>query len=296
VPKLWVFDDVPQYGNKENWGRHLHQIALARGWDARMFTRADEVGGGYTFVRCRQHPPEIDADKAIFEAIKDHTILIPDIHQLRVYEDKVMQYLLFGEFMPKTYFSIDREEANEFAETVPLPVISKSREGSNSANVRVLRTREATRHECNQVFTQGFDINLGRKQQGYILWQKFLANDGDYRVTRMGRQSIMWKRFIRSEAEPFASGSGKLMYLPDGLNEEQEQCMADANAFFARTNTKWCALDMQFDRDECQWKILEMTTGWPWGVFTDHVIVGTKRNGLDAWPMLLDDIESGFFG
>jgi predicted ATP-grasp superfamily ATP-dependent carboligase len=72
--------------------------------------------------------------------------------------------------------------------------------------------------------------------------------------------------------------------------------LADANEFFEKAGTKWCAVDMKRDHDDGKWKVLETTTGWPWGVFTDHVIVGTKRNGLDAWPMLLEDIESGVFG
>jgi hypothetical protein len=43
-----------------------------------------------------------------------------------------------------------------------------------------------------------------------------------------------------------------------------------------------------------------MTTGWPWGVFTDHRLYTadgacTGRPGLDAWQTFLDDLESGYF-
>lgn len=300
--RLYCFDDVPQ-GNWQNWGRHLHEVARKRGIDARLFSRADEVEEGdkyYAFFHLRQHPPELAADKEIVYTIADRVTLVPDLTQLRVYENKIAQALTFGEWMPRTWFVDDLEKARALAESIELPIISKAAEGSNSLNVRFIRTREALQKEVEAAFGAGIPISLGRQQSGYVLWQEFLANnDGDYRVTCVGSHRIMWKRFNRSEAEPFASGSGKIEYLHKGLNDEQRECLATANAFFDAVGTKWCALDMKRDASGA-WKVLESTTAWPWGVFTDHELLTrdgelSGRPGIDAWETFLDDIESGYF-
>jgi glutathione synthase/RimK-type ligase-like ATP-grasp enzyme len=259
------------------------------GHDARMFTRTNEVEGGYCFMHLRQYPPGIDRDREVAEELHKRTTLIPDIAQVRLYEDKEKQVEAFGEWMPETQIFRSREEVRY----LEFPFVSKSRTGASSINVRMVRSRSQADREIDFVFGGGLKIHKGM-QQGYLIWQRFLnGNPGDYRVIRIGRQHMILRRWNRDD-KPMASGSGKFTSIVD-LDEETAEVLQTSKLFFDQVQTRWCGIDLAQDPDTLEWKVLESTVGWTFKAYLDCRFIGTDFYGRDTWTVFLNELEAGVF-
>jgi hypothetical protein len=292
---LWCLDDIG------GWGRDLHAEATRRGWTARLFRCAADVDvfDGYAFMRVNQTPPRIRIEKATAEGLHvTPLVLIPDITQLRLYDDKLAQSIAFSNWMPPTlvFRSLDNAQrlASFAVDSLGLPFVSKSSEGSASHNVRLIRTGEEAVRELAAAFgPHGIQARYS-VQHGYVIWQKFLpGNDYDYRVVAVGRQRLILRRHNRDDV-PFASGSGRCQPVTT-LDAETSDVLEAANEFFAGAQTKWCGIDLVRDLDTRAWKVLETTLGWKQPAYAGCAFIGTSFMGADIWRVLCDEIDAGVF-
>lgn len=291
---LWCLDDAG------GWGRALQSKALARGWNARLFSSCVDVDehDGYAFMRLNQTPPRINHEKATAEGLNaTPLVLIPDITQLRLYDDKLQQALTFSKWMPPTLVFRALDNAERLAafavDCLGLPFISKTSEGSASHNVRLIKTRTDAAGEAVAAFGPGIPARYTR-QEGYLLWQRFLpGNAYDYRVIAVGRQRLILRRYNRDDL-PFASGSGRCEPVV-ALDVETEHVLETANRFFADAKTNWCGIDLVRDPDSLEWKLLEVTLGWKLSAYAPCKFFGTPFTGADIWRVLCDEIEAGAF-
>lgn len=280
------------YAERSRWGEHAAAAARARGWQARMFTDASAVGGGYAFMHPRQHPPDIGHDQAVAERVHQRARLIPDIGQIRVYEDKVAQAERYAAFMPETLIARSPDDALTWLQTCRYPFVSKAACGSSSRNVRLIGNRVHAEREIELAFGTGIAINRRRVQRGYLLWQRFLSgNTHDYRVIAVGRQRMLIRRANRP-GTAFASGSGAFEAVVS-LDEESAAVLEAANAFFAAAVAGWCGIDLVRDDTTGEWRVLETTTGWPDAFNERGVFIGHAGR---IWDVLIEEIESGAFG
>ena len=281
--KLWCFNDP------KGWGRDLCKAAIERGHKARLFTSPEGVDGGYCFMHIRQYAPDIGIDQSMAEALNDRTTLIPDIDQIRLYEDKEKQHQTFSHWMPETRIF----HSNDEVEYLRFPFVSKSKTGAASINVRLIQNRAEADWESGLVFGPGLKIHKG-VQRGYLIWQRLLeGNPGDYRVIRIGRQHMMLRRWNRAN-KPMASGSGKFTAITE-LDDETAAVLETSKQFFDEFRTKWCGIDLVQDPDTLEWKVLESTVGWTFKVYLDCRFIGTDFYGRDTWTVLLNEIEAGAF-
>lgn len=282
--KLWCFDE-----KKYGWGHQLWQCAVHRGIDAEKFRTAESVSGGFSFMRVRQHEPHRTSDQVIAEQVNKQSVLIPDIDQIRLYEDKEKQVGHLGSYLPLTRVFYSADEVDY----LPFPFLSKSREGSASVNVRLVETPEQADREVRDAFSVGIKTRRGI-QRGYLIWQQFLENNrGDYRVIAVGRQRMVLRRWNRNDS-PMASGSGLFTAIKKP-NKEIDEVLAVSDEYFMEARTNWCGLDLVKDHSTNEWKIIETTIAWTPGAYNECRFIGTDRFGCDIWNVLLDEIEAGVF-
>jgi hypothetical protein len=291
------------------WGRAIQAAASARGWDARLFTRAEEVDGGYAFLRIEQQPPRLQEHKAVADALLacGGVRVIPGARQIRWYEDKCAQAADLGAYMPLTRLCYGMEDVESAIAALGFPLVSKSSEGSSCANVRLVKDRAEALAEARAAFGgEGIPMRLGgraHRQAGYLLWQQFLAgNDYMYRVGVCGRFKWMFREGNRPGL-PFASGSG--LYTPvERLAGETAALFEAAGRYCLETGETWAGLDFARDPATGEWKLLETTLAWGMAhpgstlgcVLFDAQGNPTARRGDRLWDALLDEIEAGVFG
>lgn len=293
---LWCFDD------NGGWGKALQAEASGRGHDARLFTDPDDVGEGVAFMRMN-HRPEIRArDKAVMAALaaKPGLVTIPDARGARLYDDKVAQAQELDEWMPQTLVLESAEASRQALGTLGYPFISKATDGASSYNVRLVRDERQAAAEIRFAFEgAGIALKYGQLQQGYLLWQRFLAGNAyDFRVTAIGRERLILRRGNRKDV-PFASGSNQEWVIDDVESDpEALEILRAANRFFEAEGFAWCGTDWVFDRMGQRGeepRLLEVTTAWPLGLMHRHSFVGGKPCE-PFWAAVMDEIEAGAFG
>lgn len=297
------------YGvDKGKWGQQIVQTAADRGMDARLFDENVDPDvfreGDYVFMRLPQWEPELTVGKYLAsEIFKRGVRFIPDFFTLMSYEDKLMQARAYWDWMPKTHViegPCSLGESIIAVNNLGVPFVSKSKEASASANVRLIRTPEEAAKEFMTVMKgDGLDIKIGKgrlgKQKGYLIWQRFCdGNECDYRAVITGRHIMLLRRFNKP-GTPFASGSGHNEPVKEIDSLSLQRVLGTARAFFDRFNLKWNGIDLVYDPAYDEWKILETTLGWSQAAYQDCVYFGTDYRGADIFKVLLDEIAAGVF-
>lgn len=297
--KLWC------YGVDHNkWGQQLCETANRNGLDASVFmTPVPEMKqGDYAFMRIPQNPELAVYGKQVAQELHNRGLkLIPDLFTCMSYEDKLMQVSAYRPYLPytKVLFPTDTvRDAQRDAEELGFPFISKSREGSSSLNVRLVRNMEEALIEYKlAMLGNGISLSGGAVQKEYLIWQKFCRdNPCDYRVCVNGNYTLMLQR-DNAHGRPFASGSGKNRPVnhPD---EFQTGALDKAEEFFDEYKLKWCGIDLVYEYDGCDggtWRVLETTLGWSLRAYDKCTYFGTSIKGKDTWELLVDQIKSGVF-
>lgn len=299
--KLWCFHD------QQEWGRGLAMAAAERGHDAHLFDDPEKPDDGLLFMHMHHHPAVRLKHKRIMAllAMNPNLTLIPSYRASNLYDDKLEQAREFAKWMPKTKVYWAPEPARHALNRglFQFPFVSKATVGASSHNVRLVTSREQADEELRLAFnhSHGISLHYGQFQRGYLLWQKFVAdNKGDVRIIALGNQRLLLERFNRKNL-PFASGSGKLKPITkDNFSPELEGALATADAFFAAEDQKWCGIDMVFDHEEQRWLILETTVGWTLHGYYECEFYEkgkgfTGRMGNEVWPVVLDQMEAGVF-
>jgi len=193
---------------------------------------------------------------------KKNVFLIPQIHESRLYYNKVKQAEAYPAWMPPTWHITSADEAAKKLEEIDFPFVSKSHEGRRSINVRLVKNREEALKEIEaSFFGEGLPMEFGKRQKGYVFWQEFLPdNPYDWRVTVIAKKYAYAIRRQNRKDIPLASGSGFLEYHAD-LNAELEKLLSYAVKFARENNCLLCAVDVLRDRKgrmviceaECTW-------------------------------------------
>lgn len=298
---IWCLDDT-----QSRWGRMLFLEAKSRSWNAQLIKSDDVVNEpGYAFFRIDQFPPLIDKAKNVARSIiaKPGIIPIQSLEEIEDYEDKVRQAQRFGPYMPQFVYETQPFNVQNAISTLGLPVISKAKDGSSCANVRVLNTVQEAMADANAVFGNGIQFRK-HKQKGYLFWQRFLTgNDYIYRVVAVGRYRWLFREWNRP-GQKVASGSG--LYDPISvkvMNDEIRDVLHTTDEFFKAAKTNWMGIDVARDPVTGKWMVLETTLAW--GMYApgsspdcqvltaDGVPHPKGYKGADIWKLLLDEIEEG---
>jgi hypothetical protein len=285
--RLWCYQDF------SGWGKDLRSVAVSRGHDARMFSKGSEPDHGTVFVRLHHHPDVRARDKAVMAdlALNPALELVPCYRAARLYDDKAQQARELAKWMPRTAIVTSPEDAEAAIDRIGLPLMSKCSEGAGSYNVRFIQTRDDAMSEVSQAFGKGISCHYGQRQKGYLLWQSFCAgNDYDFRVIAIGNERLILRRHNRDD-RPMASGSNKEdpITWPD---QEASEVLGFTDEFFAEEGFPWCGVDVVRDHEAGEWRILEMTIGWPLKNMGAHRFV-SGRSGSDYWQIVMDELEAG---
>jgi glutathione synthase/RimK-type ligase-like ATP-grasp enzyme len=273
------------------------------GHDARLFEDARQPDEGYVFQRMHHHPQTRTRDKTINRvlSINPNLVCVPNYRSARLYDDKLEQAAELARWMPHTEVFYSPGAARRYLETDPrFPIISKTKEGASSHNVRLLRTLDDANTEIKGAFSDiGIGAKYGQKQHGYLLWQKFCeGNSGDIRIIAVGDYRLILRRQNRRD-RPMASGSGwntPIKFMDDTLAAP----LAKANEFFAAENFKWCGIDLVYDHDDKNWMVLETTVTWTLAGYADCAFLNAEGEqsgmfGRDIWQVLIKQLERGVF-
>lgn len=170
------------------------------------------------------------------------------------------KYLLesIGAPLVKSYVFYDEEDALKWVEGTSFPKVFKLRGGAGAANVKLIRTKKEAKRIIRIAFNKGFSqfnrkaylkerynkwrqgrdsfigvlkgfgrlfittefAKMHAREKGYVYFQDFVANnDHDIRVIVIGDKAFSIKRLCR-ENDFRASGSGRIIYEKEQLNEE----------------------------------------------------------------------------
>lgn len=304
---IWALDDHPY----DHTGREVVAAAHARGHKARLFRDAFQTRGteGYAYARPHQWEPFLTRDRR--EILKLKTTnprlkLVQDEQQVRLYENKLAQAEALETWLPETWVFTDQTEALQFVTGAKFPIISKSSVGSASHNVRILRTPKDAIAEVELAFGKGIPVVAGgggAKQHGYVLWQRFVAHNVTCRVTRVGNKFHAYARYNYEDRPMAAPAKVKATtpLLPAEFFESDgdEQSLAEfSEAVTEDIGSKWIALDIVWDREYKQWRLLETALAWARGndASGNAKFYGTDFSLLTQHELLIEQIERGVFG
>lgn len=139
--------------------------------------------------------------------------VVPSAAERWMYEDKVrMADWLRAHDVPhpRTWVFADRVEAEEFAATCSLPIVTKTSFGAQATGVRILRDRTAVRSTIARAFGRGVvpDGSDHRdRQREIVLFQEFLDVAHEWRLVRIGDAYFGHPKGLLGE---FRSGSGRV--------------------------------------------------------------------------------------
>lgn len=197
-----------------------------------------------------------------------------------------------------THIFYTEEEALDWAATTDFPKVFKLRGGAGSTNVKLAKTKNEAIKLIRKSFGNGFKqyratellreeyrkYKLGKstlrdllrpiyfmlkryptkfdqyhgKESGYAYFQDFIpGNDHDIRICIVGNRAFGFKRLTRKN-DFRASGSGKIVYKKEELNEK---CVEIAFEVNKRLNMQSVAYDFVFDKENRPF-IVEISYGY----------------------------------
>lgn len=300
--KVWCYDDA------HNWGSLLAQAATARGHDAHMFDDPRMPDEGVAFMHMHYHPQVRAMHKRCMQvmSMNPKLTLIPDYRMSVMYDDKAEQARQLAKWLPRTYLFWTPNGARNWLERhAKFPFVSKTSEGSSSANVRLIETLDQAKLEVRQAFSDiGIKCKYGQKQIGYLLWQDFIPdNAGDFRIVAIGNKRIMMRRDNRGE-RAVTTGPGQITPIRT-LTDASLAALEFAHDFFTDERIKWGCVDVLYDKEREKHFALECTVGWTMHSYNDCAFfkwdasagawTQDGRLGSDVWNVLVDEIEQGSF-
>lgn len=293
MPNFYILDE------REVWHAAACEAARKAGYTAkRIFSGQRVEGPGVGFIRphadWRQLPKNRDD---YVNMLDDGLMMIQDIAQVAVYEDKSEQFMQWGAWMPDTWRFVMESDAQAFVAQADYPLVSKADVGASSVNVRILYTRTEAEKHIRQLFGAGILVHHGAncprtKQKGYALLQRFIPHDITYRVNVIGNVRAVFFRRNYPDRPVAQTGNTTAAYE---MTPELESLLEYADIVAEALGTKWCALDILKDGDG--WKFIESSLAWPWAAdsYADATMFrSTKgRKWAGIFDCMFDEVERG---
>jgi hypothetical protein len=275
--KIWCFDDA------HTWGANLAETASKRGHECVLFDAVREVRtGGILFYHMHAHPAVRDFHKRAMAqfATVPSLKLIPSYRLAQLYDDRIEQLRVFGDYMPPTQVFRSPALASEYLETGPdLPMVSKTQIGPG---VRMLETIDAARREIKLAFS---DFGLPNRYKvlthGALYWQQLVQHDWTYRVYIVGSSSLIEMRKGTDHSPVIA---------PD---QNCWEAVSHARSIFDEAGLKFGALDLIKCSVSGSWYLMKVVAGWPMRRVLQAQFVGSERKGVDFWEVFCDELEKG---
>ena len=151
------------------------------------------------------------------------------------YEDKIRMYswLNAGKLPhPRTWIFTKRNEASDFANNCPLPMVFKTGFGAAGTGVRIVRSRRQLRSIVRKAFRSGH-VPAGHdhrdREWGRLLLQEYLPDVREWRMVRIGDSYFGHPKGRRGD---FHSGSGRAEWdIPDKRLLNLLYCTTEAGGF-----------------------------------------------------------------
>lgn len=292
--QLWAYDDP------KRWGREFRDAAnRCVGVECRLFVRESRVpDGARAFVRVDQQGEQRDISREVVFALNRRgCITLPTLQEAEWYDDKVAQIPALVRHLPATWHLTLEAEALRLARSIPwgrMRIVSKSAEGSSSANVRVIASREEAEAEIERVFGDGIALRYDRIQRGYLYWQRLVeGNPRDYRVCVVGEGLY---GLVRENRPGTITASGSGNFRPLTLRNARERAAAELAVRIAREiGTQWMAFDFVFG--ESGPLVLEMSSAWTMKAYRDcpmfdFALRSMRKKGADSFRIAVDVLRS----
>lgn len=297
---------------RRTWAEPAIAAAKARGYTTQHIpSGARNVGdiqpGGLFFIRPHADPLVLKRNqKHDYDALRVHAdAMVQDRAQVDVYENKTEQWKRWGSWMPDTWHFLSLMQAWEFVHYhADYPLVSKANVGASSYNVRILRDRKQAEAHVEEIFGKGIVVDhcaggpgggkIRSKQMGYVLLQEFLEHDTTWRVNKIGRALAAFKRYNHPVKGTAQTGNVEPVMHMD---EQVGDLFAFAREVFRALDTRWCAIDILWDKRNHRWRLLETSLAWPWpspGDCDSAPFFGiTRHRWSRMWDLLLDEYEAG---
>lgn len=250
------------HNDNKKWGQRFVDAARKAGVEAQLFGDPKRVPlESSCFVRVDQQDKQRALSKGVVKELHHrYCKTLPTYQESIWYDDKWLQYLAVDHMMPPTVLCETPQAALAEGRWFGFPLMSKSREGSASKNVRYIRDEAELKKEINQAFGAGIPMTYGRRQVGYLMLQRFIPdNPVDYRIFVTGDEYWGAVRQNRPDV-PMASGSGHRSPIID-LNGKKGLAFEYAWKVSKHLKTKWMAYDIVFEGNT-PW-LLEFSSAWP---------------------------------
>ncbi|HQN10367.1 MAG TPA: hypothetical protein PK569_22615, partial [Thermoanaerobaculia bacterium] len=152
-------------------------------------------------------------------AVIDRQLRIPQFPEYEatwIYESKrrMHYWLEAGGFpQPATTVFYRREEAESFAASCELPIVTKVDIGSCAKGVSVVRDRRVLRNTVRAAFGRGIAVpgrDVRDKQWGTILFQRFIPSAREWRMIRVGDSYFGYEKLAEGG---FHSGTSQRAYV-----------------------------------------------------------------------------------
>jgi len=277
--KIFCYDD------QWEWGRKFAQSCAAIKLDTKLFRKLSDINcesytpGDAAFVHVSNRPGgERLYTKQLITDLSGHDelLLIPRANGAAMFDDRVLQYKTFDTWMPETCLIERVGRALDVINKIKYPFVSKSRKGRN---IRLIQTKREALREVQQVFSpDGMLVDSGDRQKDYLLWQKYIVNEGyKWQVFFLAQKYVVVTKVSRD---------GKKIIQMDALDNLLISILYFAAGFVSDMQLNWAAVDIMHEIDHEQ----QVRKCWIMGVSTDFPLEWFDRGGLifrlgdkDAW-------------
>lgn len=210
--------------------------------------------------------------------------VVPSRQERWLYEDKVRvaDWLQMHDVAhPRTWVFFDRDEADAFASSCVLPIVSKTAFGASATGVRILRTRRQVRSVVAAAFGRGLVANGGDRrdrQWGLAVFQEMVDVAIEWRLVRIGESYFGHAKGQRGQ---FFSGSGRVdWHAPQARHLDLLHEVTEVGGF------RSMAVDA-FETEQGGLLVNELQTVFGASTSVDQMRVdgtpGRMIRGLDGW-------------
>lgn len=249
---MFVYDDY------RGWGREFQLVCN----DAILFSQPAQIpDDSFVFFPVGHDMNYRRTIKVIAEEINKKTRIWPNIQEIRMYDDKIAQYMSLKKWCPQSWIMETEEQARVVMRDISFPFVSKSREGSGASNVDYIDCVQLARLQVKAAFNGGIP-RLQHIQQGYLFWQKFiLDNPYTWRVVVIDKRfAFSHKKYINKDV-PFASCTDNIK-ITEELDDEVIEVMDFALKFCIENDMVCEGVDIMKDGND--YKVLEVHCSWGW--------------------------------